>query len=163
MNKGFLTVGIIIMAIIGLLLINIISNHSTGGELDYYLVKETSEAAMEDALDSNFYARNGVLRMDKEKFVESFIRRFANNVETSREYNIGFYGVNEVPPKVSIKIDSNTTLNFKGETLPITTSINQLVETSYSKDPYITLKLQDPNAREGSPVIRQSDGALTSE
>ena len=46
-NKGMLTVGIILLAIIGLLLINIISNYSTGSELDYYLVKETAKAAME--------------------------------------------------------------------------------------------------------------------
>ena len=40
MNKGMLTVGVIMLAIMGLILINIISNYSTGSELDYYLVKE---------------------------------------------------------------------------------------------------------------------------
>lgn len=51
MNKGMLTVGIIMLSLMALLLINVISNYSTGGELDYYLVKETTEAAMEDAID----------------------------------------------------------------------------------------------------------------
>lgn len=46
MNKGMLTVGIIILALCGLLLINIISNYSTGSELDYYLLKETTDAAI---------------------------------------------------------------------------------------------------------------------
>ena len=41
MNKVMLTVGIIVLALMGLLLINLISNYSTGSELDYYLVKET--------------------------------------------------------------------------------------------------------------------------
>ena len=87
-NKGMLTVGIILLAIIGLLLINIISNYSTGSELDYYLVKETAKAAMEDAIDVKYYRDNGSLRMDKEKFVESFLRRFANSIDNTRNYRI---------------------------------------------------------------------------
>ena len=38
MNKGMLSVGIIMLSIIALLLLNVLSNYSTGGELDYYLV-----------------------------------------------------------------------------------------------------------------------------
>lgn len=51
MNKGMLTVGIIMLALMGLLLINVISNYSTGNELDYYLVKETVVASIDDAID----------------------------------------------------------------------------------------------------------------
>ena len=46
MNKGMLTVGIILLSLIALLLINVLTNFSTGSELDYYLVKETADAAM---------------------------------------------------------------------------------------------------------------------
>ena len=42
MNKGMLTVGIILLSVIALLLINVLTNYSTGSELDYYLVKETT-------------------------------------------------------------------------------------------------------------------------
>ena len=45
MNKGMLSVGIILLSVIALLLLNVLSNYSTGGELDYYLVKETVDAA----------------------------------------------------------------------------------------------------------------------
>ena len=145
MNKAFLTVGIIILAISALLLINVITNYGTGGELDYYLVKETSEAAMVDAMDNTFFTRHGLLRMDKELFVESFVRRFANNVDNTRDYTIGFYGMNEVPPKVSIKVDSTTVLNFKGEAAQISTSINQLAETDYVKDPYVAIRSKHSN------------------
>lgn len=160
MNKGMLTVGIILLAVTALLLINIISNYSTGGELDYYLVKETSEAAMTDALDNSFYTRHGLLRMDKELFIESFVRRFANNVDNTREYKIGFYGMNEVPPKVSIKVDSLTVLSFKGEAAQISTSINQLVQTDYVKDPYVAIRLNDPNAAEGKPIELDGNGNI---
>ena len=47
MNKGILTVGIILLSIIALILINVLTNYSTGSELDYYLVKETTDAAIE--------------------------------------------------------------------------------------------------------------------
>ena len=88
MNKGMLTVGVIMLAIMALLLINVISSYSTGGELDYYLVKETTEAAMEDAVDMEYYRLNALYRMDKEKFVESFLRRFADSVDNTRSYDI---------------------------------------------------------------------------
>ena len=113
MNKAMLTVGIILLSVISLLLINVITNYSTGGELDYYLVKETTDAAMEDALDYVFYRTCGLYRIDKEKFVESFVYRFASSVDASRNYTIGFYDINEVPPKVSVKVNSDTVLSYK--------------------------------------------------
>ena len=45
MNKGMLTAGIILLSVIALLLINVLTNYSSGSELDYYLVKETTNAA----------------------------------------------------------------------------------------------------------------------
>ena len=56
MNKGMLTVGIIFLGLIALLLLQILNNYSTGSELDYYLLKETTDAAMEDAIDYTFYS-----------------------------------------------------------------------------------------------------------
>ena len=59
---------------------------------------------MSDAIDHNYFSQNGTLRMDKEKFVESFVLRFANNVDNSRDYQIRMVDINEVPPKVSIEV-----------------------------------------------------------
>ena len=73
MNKGMLTVGIILLSIIALLLINVLTNFSTGSELDYYLVKETADAAMEDSIDKSYLRTCGLYRIDKEKFVENFV------------------------------------------------------------------------------------------
>ena len=73
MNKGMLTVGIILLSVIALLLINVLTNYSTGGELDYYLVKETTDAAMEDSIDLYYLRTCGVYRLDKEKFDESLL------------------------------------------------------------------------------------------
>ena len=152
MNKGFLTLGIIIMASLTLIIINVISSYSTGGEVDFYLVKETSESALKESLDPFFLSRNGVIRMDKEKFMESFIRRFADNVNDTREYTIGFYGLNEVPPKVSIKIDSATALSFEGEAAVISTTINQLAEMTPTENRYVEKEVTNPNSYLGEPV-----------
>lgn len=135
MNKGMLSVGIILLSVIALLLLNVLSNYSTGGELDYYLVKETVDAAMVDAIDASYLRTCGLYRMDKEKFVESFLYRFADSVDTARSYEIEIYDINEVPPKVSVKVDSLTALTFnaQGEQLAanITTSYDAILETTY--------------------------------
>lgn len=134
MNKGMLTVGIILLSLIALLLINVLTNFSTGSELDYYLVKETADAAMEDSIDLAYKRTCGLYRIDKEKFVENFIYRFASNVDNTRNYNIKFYDINEVPPKVSIKIDSLTTLAFNSKddktAADITTSYDVILEST---------------------------------
>ncbi len=142
MNKGILTVGIILLALIALNLLNVLNNYSTGSELDYYLLKETTDAAMVDALDKSYLRTCGLYRIDKEKFVESFLYRFASNIDASRGYKIGFYDINEVPPKVSVKIDSLTTLNFnssgndgdKSEAANISTSYDAILESNFLTD-----------------------------
>ncbi len=144
MNKGMLGVGIIVMGLIALLLINIVSNYSSGGELDYYLLKETTEASIGDAMDLDFETNYGIPRMDKERFVESFLRRFAENADTQRNYDIKFIDLNEVPPKVSVKIDSNTVLQADGQNVAITTQVDQIVESTISEDAYTINNLSKP-------------------
>lgn len=156
MNKGLLTVGIIILAVFGLLLINVISNFQTGSELDYYLVKETAEAAMEDAIDVKYYRDNYALRMDKDKFVESFLRRFAESVDNTRYYRIGFYDLNEVPPKVSVKVDSATVLSFDSQNLLMTTKYDGIVESKRKEDSYVSQSNTDNTSEIGLPVTEDN-------
>lgn len=142
MNKAYLTVGIILLSILTLAAINLINNYSTGNELDYYLLKETTQAAMMDAVDNAYYSERGIFRIDKEKFVENFVLRFASNVDNSREYDIKFYDINEVPPKVTIQVDSmNSSLTPDGESnVNISTRLEAILETNNKKDPILTTK-----------------------
>lgn len=137
MNKGILTVGIIMLAVMALVLINLITSASTGSELDYYLVKETAEAAMEDAIDIKYYRENGTIRMDTEKFVENFLVRFADHVDNTRNYTVGFYDLNEVPPKVSVQVESSTTLSFDSSNIIMTTRYDGIVESTRENDTYM--------------------------
>lgn len=155
MNKGMLTVGIILLSVIALLLINVLTNYSTGSELDYYLVKETTNAAMTDAQDYDYLRTCGVPRIDKEKFIESFILRLADNVDTTRGYKVSFYDINEVPPKVSVKVDSSTVLKFKvkdqngkeqSDAIDMTTSYDAIVESVGKTDPTMDYQLSHYNS-----------------
>ena len=137
MNKGILTVGIIIMAITGLVMFNIITSWSRGDELDYYLVKETAEAAMEDAVDITFYRDSGQIRMDTEKFIENFLIRFAKGVDNTRNYEIKLYDLNEVPPKVSVKVDSINSLKYNEDTVQISTVYDGIIESTSATDKYV--------------------------
>ena len=152
MNKAMLTVGIIILSLATLLMINIISNYSTGSELDYYLLKETAEAAMIDAIDVKYYRENGLLRVDKEKLVESFLRRFADSVDNTRNYQVAFYDLNEVPPKVSVKVDSSTVLSFNGDNLEMSTHLDAILENTYDEDPLVTNEIKDPDSEFGKAI-----------
>ena len=142
MNKAYLLVGVIILSILTLAAINLINNYTTGNELDYYLLKETTQASMMDAIDTSYYSERGVYRIDKEKFVENFVLRFASNVDNSREYDIKFYDINEVPPKVTIQVDSiNSSLTPDGgSNVNISTRLEAILETNNKEDPILTSK-----------------------
>ena len=135
MNKAFLTIGVVLMAIVGIYVVSFVTGQQTGAELDYYVLKETTEAAMNDAVDSAFYRKFGTLRMDKEKFMESFVKRFANSVDGTREYTISVYDINETPPKVSVKVTSPKTgevatglFSKSKETTDISTQVDMILE-----------------------------------
>ena len=138
MNKATLLGGVIVLSLLTFGIINITQNYQTGNELDYYLLKETTEAAMGDAVDIGYYRLSGLLRIDKEKFTESFVRRFAQNVNNDRSYRIRIYDINETPPKVSVKIDSTTAATFNSETLGISNQIDAILESKYQENRLIT-------------------------
>ena len=138
MNKPMLLIGIIIMALMGFFAVNMVTSQQTGSELDYYLLKDTTEAAMNDAIDYDFYSNNGVVRMDKEKFLESFVRRFADSVDGTRDYNIDVYDLNETPPNVSVKISSKSSSASKNNSTDITTNVDMIIESKNKTDTYTT-------------------------
>lgn len=139
MSKAFMAIGIIVLGLITFGMVNVIQEYSTGNELDYYLLKETTKGAMEDAIDLSYYRLHGVIRMDKEKFVDSFTRRFANNVTRTKDYEISFYDINETPPKVSVKVHTKTISSFKGNneaegSLGIENRLDAIIESVYDSN-----------------------------
>ncbi len=103
MRESFWGYWLIILGVFVIVIMMLISNLTTTNTQDYYLIKEVTEQAMVDAVDLAYYRQSGELRINAEKFYESFIRRFAENVALSN-YHIEFYGVYEAPPKASVKV-----------------------------------------------------------
>lgn len=114
MKESFWAVMIVMIGVISILFVNFFQNLTNTDEHNYNLLKETTEAAMYDAFDIASYRADGVVRIDREKFVENFIRRFAASANLSRTYRIDIYDVNETPPKVSLKVSSSEGSSITG-------------------------------------------------
>lgn len=127
---GATIVGIGIFSIFFLYLFQSITNTD---EHNYHLLKEATEAAMIDALDLSEYRETGEIKIDREKFVENFLRRFAESATLSRTYKIEIYDVNEKPPKVSLKVSSSESTAISGEVIEfnISNSIDAILERPY--------------------------------
>jgi hypothetical protein len=107
MKWSFASVGLIVFGLIGLAIIILFQNITTNNENDYYLLKEVTEASMIDAIDMDYYRESGELKIIKDKFVESFTRRFAEStVFASSNYTINYFDIMEEPPKVTVSINT---------------------------------------------------------
>lgn len=107
MKWSTVTVGVMILGIIGVSIILLFQQITTTNENDYYLLKEITEAAMIDSIDISHYRETGELKIVREKFIENFTRRFSEStLIIGTSYTIKFFDVMEVPPKVSVMIDT---------------------------------------------------------
>ena len=107
MKWSTVTVGVMILGIIGVSIILLFQQLTTTNENDYYLLKEITEAAMVDSIDISYYIETGELKIVREKFVENFTRRFAEStLIIGTKYTIKFFDIMEEPPKVSVRIDT---------------------------------------------------------
>ena len=119
----------LVLGLFGIVLINLFGNITVSNEDMYYILKEVTEASMIDAIDYQAYLVGvgydgvteetdpdsmhciagvpGTIRIVKEKFVESFTRRFAKTATNNRNYEIRFEDIDECPPKVSITITAS--------------------------------------------------------
>lgn len=111
----------------------LVQNYTTINQEDYYLLKEVTQAAMVDAIDYSHYRQHGELKINREKFIENFIRRFSETVKGNKNYKLDFYDIYETPPKVSVKVSTKTSsFNVSGDTmdLDVTNSIDAILENN---------------------------------
>ena len=106
MKEAFWGILVIAVGVIGIFLIYMFQDMTDTNERNFNLLKETMEASMLDALDLGAYKKDRTIRIDREKFVENFVRRFAEDASLSMTYVISIYDVNEQPPKASIRVGS---------------------------------------------------------
>lgn len=134
MSESYWGTFIISVGVVILGLIFFIQRVTNTNEQNYTLVKETVEAAMYDAIDYSTYRLDGkTIRINREKFVENFVRRFADNATLSNEYIIEIYDVNEDPPKVSliVKTKEGGVVANKEYTFNINNKVDAILETTF--------------------------------
>ncbi len=116
MKNAFWGYWLILLGIFVVVIMLLVQNLTTSSTQDYYLIKEITEAALVDAVDYSYYRSYGEIKINKEKFYESFLRRFAETASLSTTYTVSFYGVYEAPPKVSVEVKSKSnTFNVVGD------------------------------------------------
>ena len=133
MKESFWGVFIVTMGVIAISFIYFFQNVANTDEQNYLLLKEITESAMYDAVDLSAYRATGNVRIDREKFVENFLRRFAESVTLGNTYVIKIYDVNETPPKVTLQISSKTEGNVTDEIMvfDIVNRLDAILETPY--------------------------------
>lgn len=116
MKNAFWAYWLVLLGIVIVVIMLLVQNLTTSSTQDYYLVKEITEDSLIDAVDYSYYRTYGEIKINKEKFYESFIRRFSENASLNTTYTVSFYGVYEAPPKVSVEIKSKSnTFNVIGD------------------------------------------------
>lgn len=133
MKESFWGIMIIMLGVISVAFIYFFQTATSTDEQNYTLLKEITEASMYDAVDWSEYRASGNVRINREKFVENFIRRFAESVSLGNTYVIEIYDVNEIPPKVSLKVSSKLNSNVTGEIIEfdIVNKLDAILETPY--------------------------------
>lgn len=133
MNSSFWSVFVIGLGIVSVSFIIFFQNLTSIDEQNYSLLRETTEAAMYDSVDLATYRAYGIVRIDREKFVENFVRRFAEGANLSQNYKIEILDVSETPPKVSIRVSSTLASNVTNEiiTFDIVNKLDAILETPY--------------------------------
>lgn len=137
MKESYWGYWLIVLGVFIIVVLLLVQSFTSTNTQDYYLVKTITEAAMEDSLDWGYYREFSEAKINKEKFYESFLRRFAEEASLSTTYTIEFSEVYEAPPKVSVKVSSkSSTFNVVSDstTFDIVSRIDAILETKAIDD-----------------------------
>ena len=127
MKSAIWGAGIIMLGTTALMVVNYIGNLGTNNELDYYAVKEVTEAAMVDAVDIAYFRSTGRLRISSERFTNNFTQRLAMVAGRNRDYTIEFRDIVEEPPRVSVNVISEASHNADLMNIRFNNDLNALL------------------------------------
>lgn len=129
---------IVVLGISILSIMVVVQNYTTTKEQDYFMMNEVMEAAMYESVDYGYYRDTGIFKMNTEKFVENFIRRFSETVNINKNYQIDIYQVYENPPAASVSIKTKTDASNFGDNGATSESdvVNRLTGILYTNSKY---------------------------
>ncbi len=133
MKESFWAYFVISFGIVIVVIMLFINNMTTTTEEDFYLARELMQSSMIDAVDYGTYRTTGRLVMSKQKFMEVFLRRFAESVTNNKTYQISFYDIYEEPPKATVRIRTTAGASLKTEAFDVNLDTIQsgILETIY--------------------------------
>ncbi len=108
MKESYWGYWLVLLGIFVAVVMLLANDATTTNTQDYYQLKEVANSALYDSIDYAYYSQTRQVRILKEVFVENFLRRFSETVGITDTYDIKFYDLYESPPKVSIKIATET-------------------------------------------------------
>lgn len=106
MKEAYWGYWLILLGVFVIAIMMMVQAVTTSNTQDYYQLKEVTEASMIESVDYAYYRIYGEVKINREKFVENFLRRFAENASLTATYKIDFYDLYEAPPKVSVKVSN---------------------------------------------------------
>ena len=135
MQESFWGYMVIVLGVLAIGIIWFIANSTRTDQHNFYLFRETVEAAMIDSVDLAAYRETGEIQIDEATFVENFLRRFANNADLSNTYVVEIYDISTKPPKVSMKISSTSDTSATGDIVSfnMVNNIDAILETTYTR------------------------------
>jgi len=82
----------------------------------YTIVNRRADKNFAETLNPSCKEVVGEIKILADVFTESFLRRFADNINNNKSYKVTIQEVIEYPPKVSVRIDTYDTYNSSGST-----------------------------------------------
>ena len=105
MKESFWTAYIFIIGLVVITFIFLFQSLTNSDEHNMALLKETTEGAMYDAIDFQYLESHREYKINREKFAENFLRRFAENA--SKIFSGGGMGSEEqVVFRIANRIDA---------------------------------------------------------
>lgn len=120
------------VAIVGLMIS--VQSLTTNTTQDYLNIKEIAEASMLEAVDYGYYRDYNEVKMNKEKFMEVFIRMLSDTMTSLDKYEVNFYGIYEAPPKVSVEVKSNSGTDFVSTGYDVVTRLDAIIQIYAEKE-----------------------------
>lgn len=148
MKESYWGYWLMVFGVFIIVVLLLIQSFTSTNTQDYYLIKEISEASMVDAIDYGYYRTYGELKMNKEKFYEVFLRRFAEEASLTTNYTIEFTEIYEAPPKIGVKVSSKSaTFQVAGDTttFDIVNKVDAILESKV--DPVNNASVEEDDNR----------------
>ena len=168
MRWAYAILGVVVLGLFSIFVLFLFNDITISNEQDYYSLKEITEASMMEAVDVAYYRDTGHYKIVKEKFIENFTRRFAENQKLDN-YTIEFYDIMEEPAKVTVKVNNNTnSYNIYGNStsIKVVNEMSAILDTSENQTNgenacYIVKKLYSSPYRDAPSDDSPSKGVYT--